>query len=245
MTNPGSEPFQPINSDRRVRQVFFQLQHGIYCGKLRPGEQLREAVLAKNLHVSQATVREALTRLEFLDLVFRTPNRRTEVKNLTQRELRARIEMRVALETLAFIKARKNGLTDSDFAQLDQMAQNIFVDPVGDLKFHRFIWDLSGDIWLVQTLLQKSACLFGFVSILRDANMQDADSRIESHRQLIKALRDADESEITRAISIHLYTAYERFFEEGYPDFRALANRSWRPQFSDIEPGELATLSTV
>ena len=132
--------FQRIHSERRVQQVFNQLQLAIFAGRLTPGELIREAVLARDLGVSQATVREALTKLEPLGLVVRTPHRRTEVKNLTRAELDDRIKVRIHLETLAFLEALKNGWDEQDYVQLEFLARKIFEDPIGDLKFHRYIW---------------------------------------------------------------------------------------------------------
>jgi DNA-binding GntR family transcriptional regulator len=247
----NDDRFQKINPERRVQQVFNQLQHAIYTAKLLPGELLREAVLARDLGVSQATVREALTKLEHLYLVVRTPNRRTEVKNLTRAELKDRIQVRVALETRAFTQALENGWNESNFQQLEQLAGRIFEDPVGDLKFHRYIWDRSGNAVLLQTLLQVSACLFGFVSILREAKLQDAKSRVESHKNLIEGLRKEDTNEIEGAVRKHMESAYARFFEKDYPDFQSLARQLWRRQLSPprqlspIELGELVSLAPI
>jgi len=61
---------EPLASNRRSEEVFERLRSRILSGALRPGEQLpNERDLAKTLAVNRASVREALKRLELLELV--------------------------------------------------------------------------------------------------------------------------------------------------------------------------------
>ena len=63
----------------------------------RPGDPLRELHLARELGVSQATVREGLVQLERLGLVVRTPNIGTHVTKLSRQEIEERVELRKLL----------------------------------------------------------------------------------------------------------------------------------------------------
>jgi GntR family transcriptional repressor for pyruvate dehydrogenase complex len=61
---------QPVATSRRSDEVFERLRSRILSGALRPGERLpNERDLAKVLAVNRASVREALKRLELLELV--------------------------------------------------------------------------------------------------------------------------------------------------------------------------------
>lgn len=61
---------QPLPSPRRADGVFEQLRSQILAGALPPGGQLpTERELAQALEVNRGSVREALKRLEFLELV--------------------------------------------------------------------------------------------------------------------------------------------------------------------------------
>ena len=63
-------PLQPLATARRADEVFERLRSRILSGALRPGEQLpTERELAEALGVNRASVREAVKRLEFLELV--------------------------------------------------------------------------------------------------------------------------------------------------------------------------------
>ncbi|MEN8184405.1 MAG: GntR family transcriptional regulator, partial [Myxococcota bacterium] len=66
----ASSPLEPLTAFRRADGVFEQLRSRILSGVLPPGEQLpNERELAAALHVNRASVREAVKRLEFLELV--------------------------------------------------------------------------------------------------------------------------------------------------------------------------------
>jgi GntR family transcriptional repressor for pyruvate dehydrogenase complex len=66
----ASIDFQPIAPSKRADGVFEQLRLRILSGVLAPGSQLpNERELAEVLGVNRASVREALRRLEFLELI--------------------------------------------------------------------------------------------------------------------------------------------------------------------------------
>lgn len=61
---------EPVGTSRRADEVFDRLRSRIFSGAFEPGEQLPgERELAETLRVNRASVREALKRLEFLELV--------------------------------------------------------------------------------------------------------------------------------------------------------------------------------
>jgi len=67
---PASIDLQPIAPSKRADGVFDQLRVRILSGTLVPGSQLpNERELAEALGVNRASVREALKRLEFLELI--------------------------------------------------------------------------------------------------------------------------------------------------------------------------------
>ena len=82
-------------------------------GSRLPGTPLRELMLAKELGVSQATIREALQRLEHSGLVTRRPNLGTTVTRLSPKDVRERVSVRVVLECLA-AEAAAERMSDAD-----------------------------------------------------------------------------------------------------------------------------------
>ena len=75
-------------STTRVDAIILRLRQGIFEGRYPPGTALRELTLAKELSVSQATVREALQRLQHTGLITRTPNIGSAVTRLSVKEVR-------------------------------------------------------------------------------------------------------------------------------------------------------------
>src|SRR5258707_3632063 len=85
-------------SSSRVETVVMQLRQGVFEGRYPPGAALRELTLARELSVSQATVREALQQLQYTGLVTRTPNAGSTVTRLSVKYARERLAFRTRLE---------------------------------------------------------------------------------------------------------------------------------------------------
>lgn len=62
--------------------VYEALQNAILAGNIRPGEHLRQEVIAARWNVSQTPVREAFRRLESEGLVEHAPNRGVVVRGV-------------------------------------------------------------------------------------------------------------------------------------------------------------------
>src|SRR5438093_7973663 len=105
-------------SSSRVETVIMQLRQGVFEGRYPPGTALRELTLARDLSVSQATVREALQRLQYTGLVTRIPNVGSTVTRLSVKEVRERVELRAILEVKAALEAATR-MGPPEFAELE------------------------------------------------------------------------------------------------------------------------------
>jgi DNA-binding GntR family transcriptional regulator len=202
---------RPLKSGPLSTRVFDTLRTAIFTGRLQPGDPLRELHLGRDLHVSQATVREALVQLEQLGLVVRTPNIGTQVTRLSPQDIRERVELRLLLEERALGQAAPR-MTSGSFealgARLDALTDAIgrndyFEEAQADLAFHRFIWEQSGNRTLYRTLDQLAVPLFAFVSILRGANREKLTDVVQSHEGIVEALRSGDSGVIGHALRQH------------------------------------------
>ncbi len=202
---------QPLKSGSLSTRVFETLRTAIFAGELQPGDPLRELHLATELRVSQATVREALARLEQFGLVVRTPNIGTHVTRLSPQDIHERVQLRALLEEHAMIQAAPR-MTDEAFAdlraRLDELSDAIernayFQQAQADLAFHRYIWLMSGNRTLYRTLDQLAVPLFAFVSMLRRAGQQSLKDVVASHEGLVAALRSGNASVIRDAVRQH------------------------------------------
>ncbi len=208
--------FKPLRTGSVRAQVLETLRASLFSGQLKPGDALREAHLAREFGVSQATVREALIELEHLGLVVRTPNKETVVTRLSQQEIAERGQLRAVLEVMAGVQASKR-LSEEDFALLDQRvaeleaaraADNYFGFSAADLAFHRTVWELSGNRTLYRTLEQLTVPLFAFLSIQRSQRFHDISPR--PHQPILDALRSGDEAAIKSAFEEHIVGSYQR-----------------------------------
>ncbi len=211
--------FKPVRSGSVRAQVLQALRDMLFSGQLKPGDALREAHLARDFGVSQATVRESLIQLEHFGLVVRTPNKETIVTRLGQQEIVERGQLRAVLEGMAGVQASQR-LTEDDFALLEEKlreleaaraAENYFGFSAADLAFHRTIWELSGNKTLYRTLEQLTVPLFAFLSIQRSRQFRDITPR--PHQPILDALRSRDEAAIKAAFEDHIVGSYMRFAE--------------------------------
>lgn len=224
-------PLKPIRSATLKHQVVESIRRAIFDGTFSIGQPLREMHLARDLKVSQPTVREALLELEKEGLVVRTANVGTAVANMTSRELAERLAIRIELETMACVLAARR-MTPGDFAGLDTLlaelarttASNSYHESAqADLAFHRYIWQRSGNEVLAQTLDRITAPLFAFVSVLRSTSLEDLKRAVLSHTPMVEALRRGDPEEIRVAVREVMGNSYQRFLESGLEDCRAYA----------------------
>jgi DNA-binding GntR family transcriptional regulator len=195
------------------------IREAIFQGRFAPGSPLRELSLARELNVSQATVREALQRLEHAGLVTRKPNVGTTVTRLSPKDVRERVALRAMLEIVA-AEAAAVRMSESDFAELERRlrvlgqaiaADNYYEAAQADLEFHRYIWYCSGNETLCRMLELVAVPLFAFVSILRSQGLQRLTAVVEAHSPLVEALRSRDAGRIRPAFQTGATSSYEAF----------------------------------
>ena len=171
MTTTPPVQFEPIKPSSASDLVFEAMRSAIFSGALQPGAALRELHLARELKVSQATVREGLLQLECAHLAVRVPNKGTYVAALSPSEIHERCIVRTHLEQHAAIEAAAR-LSPEEFDILQQRAEEIsrlasenayYEVEKEDLEFHRFIWQKSGNTLLSRILEQVTMPLFAYI----------------------------------------------------------------------------------
>ncbi|MFL4470929.1 GntR family transcriptional regulator [Tateyamaria armeniaca] len=134
-------------SERRtsVDDIFDYLHDEILSLRLRPGDKISEAEIAAQFGVSRQPVRDAFSRLATRDLLLIRPQRATEVKRFSTREIVKSRFVRAAIEQDVLRRAAKHcdaaGAADLDAAIADQ-EQTIDDDDVEaftrlDYEFHK------------------------------------------------------------------------------------------------------------
>lgn len=90
-----------VQADSLVDRVRDELQRAILSGALPPGTALRDSVIAAEMGVSRAPVREALRTLQESGLVDKLPNRSHRVAEFDETGWQDLMSLRIAYEGLA------------------------------------------------------------------------------------------------------------------------------------------------
>ncbi|MDR7419523.1 MAG: GntR family transcriptional regulator [Armatimonadota bacterium] len=148
-------PFQNVTLSQQVRD---HLRREILSNRLAPGAHLHEEVIASELGISRAPVREALRLLAAEDLVTIAPRRGAVVRELSADDFRAAYQVREALETLA-VRLAVPRMGDDDHVALRELYQRMSdaaahadAERFGeaDAAFHIHIVERSGNKRLIE-----------------------------------------------------------------------------------------------
>ncbi len=177
-------------------QVVASIKEAILTGTLQPGETIVESRMAQQLGAGTPLIREALIELEHQGYVQKVPYKGTTVTKLERSNVEQIFRLRLELETLA-IEWAKEAMTAEDIAYLRQLtgrmmsaAEALDLDKFydNDLAFHRKLWQMSGNEYLVDCLERLVVPLFAFFVM---KNRRDRKWYIESaanHERIVEAL---------------------------------------------------------
>jgi DNA-binding GntR family transcriptional regulator len=195
------EVIQPISKrDQVVRAV----KEAILSGSISPGAAIVEARIARQVGAGIPLVREALIELEHRGFVQRTPYKGTTVTQLDPADIKQIFRLRVELEGLAIEWAGEN-VTPTDIEDLrgiikrmKRAAAELDMDEFyeSDLEFHRKIWLMSGNAYLVDALERVTVPLFAFFVM---KTRREPDSYTESadmHEKIVEAMSRMQATEL-------------------------------------------------
>jgi DNA-binding GntR family transcriptional regulator len=212
----SSGALEPAKRRSLGATVAESLRDAIYSARFRAGQRIGQAIVARELGVSQTTVREALTTLEHEGLVDREANQGAIVRRLSRADIEEVTTLRANLEAMAvrlLIRQanpehlellRHNVRTMRATAGVAQVADL-------DLDFHELLLRLAGHKRLLacwQTLRTQIKLLMTTHN-LRDP--RSPRSTVENHKQLLALLAAGDEegavAHLERANAVYLMQA--------------------------------------
>ena len=184
-----------------VDEVFDYLHEQIVSLGLRPGDKISEADMAARFGISRQPVRDAFSRLANLDLLLIRPQRATEVKRFSMREIEKSRFVRASIEKEVLRRAA--ALCDADgAAQLNAVVNDqakavkaLDVDGFGalDYKFHKKICeiaqvDFAFDVIMTEKSKVDRLCLLG---LSKEQRLPDL---MTDHKRIADAIKahDAD-----------------------------------------------------
>lgn len=198
---PSRLPYKNITMAVRERLMMELL----FSNKYEPGEWINESVIANELNISKAPIREALRELAAIGLVQIVPHKGARVTEFTKRDMEEIYTIRYMLEECIFKDIIvRDAVTEDDINHLNGIAQKMkmiaksdkpkelilgnFLEK--DLEFHKYLW-LKADLkWTVKMLLDIYLLLIlGIYKFLLDANLTET---AEYHFRIIDYIKAKD-----------------------------------------------------
>ncbi len=194
-----------------VDDIFDHLHDEIASLTLRPGDKISEADIAAQFGVSRQPVRDAFSRLANLDLLLIRPQRATEVRRFSIREIEKSRFVRLAVEKEVLRRAAEHCTTEHAAqlnAALDEQNQAIAnrdVDGFGNLDyaFHRLICDIADadfafDVILAEKSKVDRLCRLG---LSKEDRMPEL---VADHTDMAEAIKSHDAERAVAAGITHL-----------------------------------------
>ncbi|HZE06228.1 MAG TPA: GntR family transcriptional regulator [Solirubrobacteraceae bacterium] len=191
------------------------IREGILEGRLRPGDRLKEDMLAKELAVSRTPVREAIAMLQAEGLLEAQQHRGAQVRSYTPGELEEIYDLRSILEGYAARRAATR-ITDAELDRLRASCDRMEKLKPKDLEhlveqngiFHDTILQAADSQRLVTMVTQTRALPLTYQSYAWYTPEQLSLS-LEYHRRVLSALERHDAEQAEHDMRHHLFNARE------------------------------------
>lgn len=194
-----------------VDDIFDHLYEEIANLRLRPGDKISEADIAAQFGVSRQPVRDAFSRLANLDLLLIRPQRATEVKRFSTREVeksrfvRAAVEREVLRRAAEMCEAKGAAALDAELASQEEAIRKKDVDGFGalDYKFHKTLSEIAKaefafDVIMAEKSKVDRLCMLG---LSKEDRMPEL---VADHRTIAKAVKNNDPGAAIEAGMFHL-----------------------------------------
>lgn len=194
-----------------VDDIFDHIHSEILSLRLRPGDKISEAEIAAQFGVSRQPVRDAFTRLATLDLLLIRPQRATEVKRFSMREITKSRFVRSAVDKEVLRRASQ--ICDTEGAEalneaLEAQAQSIEkgdYDKFGalDYDFHKILCRIAKTDFAFDIIKQEKSKV-DRLCILSLSNTAHLPELLADHREIADAVINHDEKRAVEAGTLHL-----------------------------------------
>jgi DNA-binding GntR family transcriptional regulator len=188
--------FQLVQSLTKRDQIVAAILDSIVRGEIEPGEAIIESKIGAQLGCGTPMVREALIELEYRGYVRKAPFKGTFVTKLSREEIEQIFEVRIELEAIAIEWARRH-CKPADLLELKSLAKkmklaaNAYDVPEfyeHDIAFHRKLWELSGNAYLIEMLELVVVPLFAFFLMKTRRERKSYVSGAAEHDRIVEVL---------------------------------------------------------
>lgn len=218
--HPGSD--SPLRQPRRnvlADDVYEIVRDGLISRRIPPGSRLNLDLLARELHVSNTPVRQALARLESEGLVTKEPYRGFAASRLLDsRTITELYEYRLLIEPPTAARAARRR-TEAGAAELESLCDADTVDqllgaastdsqlPQRDVDFHNCVARQATNSVIVENLRQTLTRMRLYSGYGQSGAAGEA---WEEHRAIVAAIRAQEPDAAARAMHVHLTKALDR-----------------------------------
>ena len=200
-------------SERRtsVDEIFDYLKEQIATLQLKPGDRISEAEIAGQFGVSRQPVRDAFSRLANQDLLLIRPQRATEVRRFSARNIEKARFIRTAIEKEVLVRAAKRCDTkganrlNSALVEQEAVAAKGEYEAFGrlDYAFHKILCEIAQTDYAFDVILEEKAkvdrlCMLGHQ---KEQRLPDL---VSDHRKIAGAVIDHDATAAVEAVMVHL-----------------------------------------
>ncbi|APX12014.1 GntR family transcriptional regulator [Tateyamaria omphalii] len=194
-----------------VDDIYAYLYEEIAALRLRPGDKISEADIATKFGVSRQPVRDAFNRLATLDLLLIRPQRATEVKRFSMREIvksrfvRLSVEKEVLQRAAAQCDADDAAQLDAALEEQERSVRDRDVDRFNalDYEFHKLICQIARSEFAFDVILSEKSKVDRLctLSLSKGDRMPEL---VEDHRAIATAIRTHDAACAMKAGVHHL-----------------------------------------
>lgn len=196
-------------------QIYAVVRHLLLTGAIRPGEAIDEKAIAAQLHVSRTPVREAVKRLADEHLVEVMAQSATRAMRIDRDEIGQSFLIRRALEMESAAQAaplmnqeHADRLAEILAQHARALERHSYVEAIAqDDAFHRYVTAISHLPRLWQ-MIEISKAQLDRCRHLMLPRSGEAETTLEHHRRIIRALNSKDPEQARHAMRDHLDTAY-------------------------------------
>lgn len=206
--------FKSVNETVSIKNlVYDQLKNAILAHRLKPGERITEAGVARQMSVSHTPVREALRDLAKEGLIEIIPNKGSYVASLNSKDIIEIYTLRQALEQLA-VKLSEDKLNDVKIKGLEEIAikcreanrsNKLREYNEYDSLFHLSLIQLSENVRLehfYSTL--KGQIQLIMVASIKDPAHLNPNANTPDHFDIIKNLKKKNFAGVSATIEKHV-----------------------------------------
>ena len=194
-------------------RAYEELRDRLVTLQIKPGEPIDEDQLGRELEMGRTPIREAIKRLALENLVTVFPRRGTFAAEINITDLAHITDVRQALEGQAAYRAAER-ITDAQQAELTQLLDELHASRGSDdmpalmaldTRVHRFIYRLSGNPFLEETLYRYFNLSLRIWYLVID-RLPHMFQRVHEHEPLLEAIAARDPELAREIVAGHVAT---------------------------------------